>query len=335
MNYYKLLKINNFIKNPRIKFLGILMFHLTKKRYISVQFDPVNACNLRCKMCYFTDKDYVKKLKGVFPKDELPLLSKAILNRALKLQIGCGTEPTLYKNLDAVFEIANQAKVPYISMTTNANLIEREKLAYWVKNGLNEITVSLHGVHKNSYENFMGKGNFDRFLLSLEYITEVKKEYPDFKLRINYTFNEDNFEELKEFWNVFKGINIDYLQIRPIDKIGNTEYNNFSLEKILPVYEETYHIINKEALKNNTILIAPKLERLTANKQSVNSVIQPFTYCYISPLVFWHKDFNWKEETYDEYCKRTGWVSKIMQLIFAKKSTITALQNKTLNYDIF
>lgn len=334
MNYYKLLKINNLIKNPRLKFLGILIFHLSKKRYISVQFDPVNACNLRCKMCYFTDKDYVKKLKGIFLKEELPLLSKAVLKRALKLQIGCGTEPTLYKNLDTVFEVAHQAKVPYISMTTNANLIEKEKLAHWVKHGLNEITVSLHGVHKESYENFMGKGNFNRFLLSLQYITEVKKEFPNFKLRVNYTFNEDNFDELKDFWKVFKNINIDYLQIRPIDKIGNTEYNNFSLDKILPIYQETYQTINQEAIKNNTILIAPKLERLIENKQSVNSVIQPFTYCYISPTQFWHKDFNWKEETYDEYCKRTSWTVKMLKLIFAKKSTITSLQNKTLNYDI-
>lgn len=333
MNYYKLLKINNLIKNPRLKFLGLMIFHVLKKRYISVQFDPINACNLRCKMCYFTDKDYVKKLKGLFPKEELPLLSKAILSRAAKLQVGCGTEPTLYKNLDTIFKLAQEAKVPYVSMTTNANLIEKDKLRNWVEHGLNEITVSLHGVTKESYEHFMGKGNFDRFLLSLTYITEIKKEFPDFKLRINYTFNEDNFIELKEFWTVFKGIDVDYLQIRPIDNIGNTEYQNFSLEKILPVYEDVYQTVNKHAIKNRTILIAPKIDRLK-HKQSVNSVIQPFTYCYVSPLAFWHKDFNWKNETYDDYCNRTGFISKITKLIFAKKSTLKELQNKSLNYDI-
>ncbi|NJB84036.1 radical SAM protein [Wenyingzhuangia aestuarii] len=333
MNYYSLLKINNLIKNPRLKFLGLLCFHILKKRYISVQFDPVNACNLRCKMCYFTDKDYVKKLKGLFPKEELPLLSKAVLKRAAKLQVGCGTEPTLYKNLDDIFILAQQAKVPYISMTTNANLIEKDTLRNWVLHGLNEITVSLHGVTKESYEHFMGKGNFDRFLLSLQYITEIKKEFPDFKLRINYTFNEDNFLELKDFWKTFKDINIDYLQIRPIDKIGNTEYNNFSLEKILPVYNEVYTLVNKKAIEHNTILIAPKLDRLNY-KQSMNSVIRPFTYCYISPLVFWHKDFNWKQETYNQYCKRTGFTSQMIRLIFAKNATIQALQNKSLNYDI-
>lgn len=333
MNYYFLLKLNNLIKSPRLKFLGLLTYHILGKRYISVQFDPVNACNLRCKMCYFTDKDYVKKLKGYFPNQDLPLLAKALFNRAAKLQIGCGTEPTLYKDIDQILELAQKQEVPYISMTTNANLIEKNTLEKWIQLGLNEITVSLHGVTKESYENFMSKGNFDRFMVSLNYITELKKKYPDFKLRVNYTFNEDNFVELKEFWNVFSNIKIDYLQIRPIDKIGNTEYSNFSLKKIQPIYEEIYNDLQRKATQQQTTLIAPKSIRFQ-NKQSINSVIQPFTYCYVSPTSFWNDNFNWKEETFDEYSKRTKLTSKFFRLIFAKKSTLFSLQNKTLNYDI-
>lgn len=333
MNYYLLLKLNNFVKNPRLKFLGLLMYHVLKKRYISVQFDPVNACNLRCKMCYFTDKDYVKTLKGIFPKEDLSLLGKAVFNRAAKLQIGCGTEPTLYKNIDAILEVAQKYNVPYVSMTTNANLIEKESLEKWIQLGLNEITVSLHGVNKESYENFMSKGKFDRFLLSLTYITELKAKYPHFKLRINYTFNEDNFTELKDFWNVFSQINIDYLQIRPIDNIGNTEYQNFSLEKIQPIYNEVYEGLLKKAIQKQTQLIAPKSIRFS-HKESINSVIQPFTYCYISPTAFWKNNFNWKEETYNQYAKRSQLSFRLLKLIFAKKATILSLQNKTLNYDI-
>lgn len=333
MNYYLLLKLNNIVKNPRLKFLGLLVYYLLGKRYISVQFDPINACNLRCKMCYFTDKDYVKKLKGIFPKEDLTTLGSAIFKRAAKLQIGCGTEPTLYKNIDAILEIAQKHKVPYVSMTTNANLIEKESLEKWILLGLNEITVSLHGVTKDSYENFMAKGNFDRFLRSLTYITALKNKYPNFKLRINYTFNQDNFKELQDFWTVFSKINIDYLQIRPIDKIGNTAYQNFSLDKIQPIYQEIYNNLHQQCVQNNTTLIAPKSIRFNY-KQSINSVIEPFTYCYVSPTVFWNNNFNWKKETYKDYAKRTQLPLQLLRLIFAKKSTILALQNKTLNYDI-
>ena len=66
MNYYNLLKISNIIRNPRFKFLGLYALHQLRRRYLSVYFDPINACNLRCKMCYFTDIDYVKNTKGFF-----------------------------------------------------------------------------------------------------------------------------------------------------------------------------------------------------------------------------------------------------------------------------
>jgi len=221
MDYYRLLKLNGIIKNQRIKFLGLYLLHKLGRRYLAVHFDPVMACNLRCKMCYFTDPGYVKKLKGIFKKEDLPLLSKAILSRAIKLQVGCGTEPTLYKDLSTVFN----------------NLIKEKELTNWVENGLTEITVSLHGVHRSTYEEMMGNGNYDLFMNALKIISKIKKSYPHLQLRINYTFNEDNFDELKSFWQVFGHLQIDTLQIRPIIKIGETAYNNFSLEKILPKYQ--------------------------------------------------------------------------------------------------
>jgi molybdenum cofactor biosynthesis enzyme MoaA len=284
-------------------------------------------------MCYFTDKNYVKKLKGVFPVDELQLLGKSVLKRAVKLQIGCGTEPTLYKNLTEVIELGKQYKVPYISMTTNANLIEKKQLEEWCKVGLNEITVSLHGTKKETYEEMMGKGDFSKFLTSLKFITESKKNFPEFQLRINYTFNEDNFDELSGFWTMFNDIDVDVLQIRPIRKLGETEYNNYSIEKIVPKYEALYELLKEECEKRNTVFIAPNLEQLQ-DKVSKSSIVHDFTYFYISPTSFWKKDFDWKNETYDGYIQRTSWKVQLLKLILSSSSKLNKLLNDRLNYDI-
>lgn len=333
MKYYNLLKLNSLVKNNRIKLFGLLALHVFNRRYLAVHFDPVNACNLRCKMCYFTDKDYVKKLKGVFPADDLALLGKTVLKRAVKFQIGCGTEPTLYKDLDKVIQLGKKYKVPYISMTTNANLIEKNLLLDWCLSGLNEITVSLHGTTKETYQEMMGKGNFDRFLQSLKYITEIKKQFPDFQLRVNYTFNEDNFDELSQFWTVFSGIKVDVLQIRPIRKLGNTEYSNYSVEKIVPNYSKIYKILKEECELHNTLFLAPNLEQLQ-EKVSSSSIVHDFTYFYIGPTSFWKEDFDWKNETYDQYSSRTGWKKEILALLFSSNKKLKALLNDKLNYDI-
>ncbi len=334
MNYYALLRINRFVKNHRIKFFGLFLFHQLHRRYLAVHFDPVNACNLRCKMCYFSDDGFVKGLKGIFDRNELKLLGKAVLNRAVKLQIGCGKEPTLYPNIDEIIKLAKKHNVPDISLTTNANLLTEEKLLNWANLGLNEIIVSLHGVQKDTYENFMQKADYERFLLSLKYISEVKKEFPGLSLRINYTFNEDNFEELTGFFKVFGKFKIDKLQLRPINNLGNTKYRNFKLDKILPVYDEILTEIRKECNLRNIVLIAASSSADLVSKTNKASLIYKYTYCYISPTDFWHEDFDWKNETYDEYAKRKKISVELLSNIFKSAKELEHLQTENLNYKI-
>jgi len=334
MRTYTLLKLNRYFKNHRIKFFGLYLLHKLNKRYLAVHFDPVNACNLRCKMCYFTDVDYVKKLKGTFHKNELPLLGEAVLKRALKFQIGCGTEPTLYNDLVDVIKLGKQYQVPHISLTTNANLLTKEKLKNWVDAGLHEIIVSLHGVHQNTYENFMQKGDYHLFHRALQLISELKKNNKKLSLRINYTFNEDNFKELADFFKVFGKYQIDTIQLRPISNLGNTDYQNFKLDDILSIYDqvigEIAYICNS---KNITLIAAMRSENLVSRKNP-ESLIYNYTYCYISPIDFWHEDFDWKNETYDEYVSRKKISDELLKNVFISSDKIKSLQTENLNYHI-
>lgn len=331
MNIYKLLQINRKIKSHRIKFLGLFLLHKLNQRYLAVNLDPVMACNLRCKMCYFTDEDFLKTLKGQFKEESLDLVAKKIFKRALKLQIGCGTEPTLYKNLPKIVALGKQYKVPYISITTNANLLNEENIEALLKAGLNEFTISLHGVTKDTYENFMKKASYEKFHNALNAFTKLKKKYA-FKVRINYTFNKDNFYELKDFFNHFNGESFDILQIRPIQKIGNTEYNDFDLSTLRDEYQKTINTIKADCKNNNITLLAPNTIP-TAQTTNESSLIFDYTFCYISPNKFWKEGFNWQEESFNEYSKKIGWSSTLFSNIFKSKKELNSLSNR-LNYEV-
>lgn len=331
MNIYKLLKLNRKIKSHRIKFLALYLLHAFNKRYLAVNLDPVMACNLRCKMCYFTDEDYVKTLKGQFKDEELDQVAKTIFNRALKLQIGCGTEPTLFKNLSKIVALGKQYKVPYISITTNANLLTEEKIVELLKAGLNEFTISLHGVTKESYENFMKKASYEKFQEVFQTFARLKATY-NFTVRINYTFNKDNFYELKEFFNHFDGKSFDILQIRPIQKIGNTEYNDFDLESIRPEYFSLIQHIKQHCQQHGiTLLASDKLPEM--HKSNDSSLIFNYTFCYISPNTFWKPNFDWKNESFNSFSKKIGWSRQLFTNIFKSKSELKSLSNR-LNYEI-
>lgn len=90
------IKAKHLYKQSTPKTVWNMVVTYFKQTVFGVYFDRVMACNLRFKMCYFTDASYTNNLKGVFKASEIPVWSKALLTRALKLQIGCGTEPTLY-----------------------------------------------------------------------------------------------------------------------------------------------------------------------------------------------------------------------------------------------
>ncbi|MFL0352952.1 radical SAM protein [Xanthomarina sp. GH4-25] len=331
MNIYKLLQLNRKIKSHRIKFLGLYLLHTFNQRYLAVNLDPVMACNLRCKMCYFTDADYVKTLKGQLKEEELNKVAKTIFNRALKLQIGCGTEPTLYKDLVKVVELGKTYNVPYISITTNANLLNEEKIEALLKAGLNEFTISLHGVHKESYESFMQKASYEKFHNAFKAFEKLKKQY-DFKVRINYTFNKDNFYELADFFKHFNGESFDILQIRPIQKIGNTEYNDFDLDSIRADYPKLIQDIRTQCKANHITLLAPNT--IPKNQsENASSLIFDYTFCYVSPQKFWKDGFDWNNESFNDYSKKIGWSKQLWSNIFKSEKELKSMSNR-LNYEI-
>ncbi|PWI29890.1 radical SAM protein [Flavobacteriaceae bacterium LYZ1037] len=331
MNIYKLLQLNRKIKSHRIKFLGLYLLHTFNQRYLAVNLDPVMACNLRCKMCYFTDADYVKTLKGQLKEEELNKVAKTIFNRALKLQIGCGTEPTLYKDLVKVVELGKTYNVPYISITTNANLLNEEKIEALLKAGLNEFTISLHGVHKESYESFMQKASYEKFHNAFKAFEKLKKQY-DFKVRINYTFNKDNFYELADFFKHFNGESFDILQIRPIQKIGNTEYNDFDLDSIRADYPKLIQDIRTQCKANHITLLAPNT--IPKNEsENASSLIFDYTFCYVSPQKFWKDGFDWNNESFNDYSKKIGWSKQLWSNIFKSEKELKSMSNR-LNYEI-
>lgn len=341
MDIYKILKFNNYIKNHRIKFFGLWLLSVLNKRYLAIQFDPVLACNLRCKMCYFTDNDYVKKtMKGIFSQQDLDLFAKKIFKNALKLQIGCGAEPTLFKHNLQLIEIAKKHNVPYISMVTNGNLLTTIDISNFANAGLNEFILSVHGVKKESYENFMDKGNFEKFHEVLQYISDEKTRNPKLKLRMNYTFNEDNFDELNHFFDVFGNYKIDIIQLRPIDKIGETTYNNFSLSKIEEQYFSVSENLKKECQKRKITLLYPQSitrnETVSLKVKTANdsSYLIPYTYCYVSPNYFWKDDFDWKNETFSNWKSRNNWNKLLFKNIFKPKNSLYETNRNMLNYSV-
>lgn len=333
MNIYSLLKKFNKINNPRLKLFALFLMHITNKRYVGIFLDPVLACNLRCKMCYFSDENKRISLKGIFSDEQIEKVGKAFFSRALKLQVGCGAEPTLYKNLPDIIALGKKYGVPYISMTTNGVLLNKDSIEKCLNAGLNEITISMHGVLKETYEYFMTNANFEKFHEVLNLLTEAKAKY-DFNIRINYTINEQNLDELIYFFDEFNDIQLDILQLRPIQNIGKSEYSNYSHAKLIQKYEEVIEKVKKQANDRNIICIAPSKEQVLAPEgTNNNSIIFDYSYCYVDPTFCWKNDFDLETDTFNSYCRRKNMTKELFFNIFRSQNNLNK-KKKHLNYEM-
>ncbi len=53
MDFYHTFKRLIGLKNPRLKLMMLAAARLCGMRYYGIFIDPVIACNLKCRMCYF------------------------------------------------------------------------------------------------------------------------------------------------------------------------------------------------------------------------------------------------------------------------------------------
>ena len=305
-NIYNILRLGTQIKSRRLKLLGIWLFHVLGKRYIGVFLDPVLACNFRCKMCYFSDEEKRKR-----------------------------AEPTLHKDLVKIIALGKRYNVPYVSLTTNGNLLTKKQLAVAVENGLDELTLSAHGFTRETYEYLMTNGKFDLFRRLLADVAEIKKQHPQFKLRINYTINNDNLEELNRIWEVV-GDELDILQLRPIQKIGESEYQDFDLTNIYARYDAILVPLIEECRRKHIICLAPDKQNiivLEENDADDNS-IEKITYCYVSPQECWQDEFDYRTETFESYAAAHHMGRKLLWKVFGRKARRKADVTRKMNYNI-
>ena len=318
MNYiYRLMQLNRLVKSHRPKFAYVLLAHKLNLRHLFIKFDPIMACNLNCGMCYFSNKEFRKSNKGAFKDEEVNRIAEILFPRALHITVGCSAEPTLYKNFPELIKLAKNYKVPNVGLVTNGQLLTEDHLEKLISYGLDEIIISVHGVKKDTYESLMVNSSFERFHDVLRALDEVKGRLQSRTpaLRLNFTVNPDNLDELSDFFEAFGRYSISTLQVRPIIDFGNTAYANKNFSPYVDKYHQTIKKLSAISKKRKMIFLANIVDP-TYQTEVYSSVIVDSVLRYVSPKLVWRRDFDWKNENYDEYCERIQWTDHLSNCVF-------------------
>ena len=144
--------------------------------------DPASACNFQCKFCPNGDRELMRltgRFQGLM---KLDLLKKVIddladFQRKIKvLRLYKDGEPFLNKNLAEMVAYAKKSGcVEYIDTTTNASLLDPERVKPVIDAGLNKINISVYGLVDQTYKEFCRYDfDFEKFIRNLSWLYDNK-----------------------------------------------------------------------------------------------------------------------------------------------------------------
>jgi MoaA/NifB/PqqE/SkfB family radical SAM enzyme len=310
------------IPSNRLKFLAVYFADLLGIRHTIVRFDPVNVCNLRCGMCFFSnDKWREANTGGRFTDEEIDMLAKEFFPRAISLYIGAAAEVTMYKKFIDIVQKGKQHGVPFVSLTSNGQLITGEHIRAMARFGLDELTLSTHGVRAETYERLMKNASHAKFMRLLDMVDEVRQGSRSraFSLRLNYTLNPDNAEELHDFFNVYGKFAIDTIQVRPMSDFGDTAYKHVNVLEFMPKYQAAVAAMKQECKRRGIHLLYNDNDPAFLKDNELSPVYTEGVLRIVRPGNVWSADYDWRTESYAAYAARSGFRRKMLDYATRRK----------------
>ncbi|WP_075534777.1 radical SAM/SPASM domain-containing protein [Candidatus Pelagibacter communis] len=176
----------------------------------NIQIEPTSICNLRCIMCYQSDRTFSKKSGGHMGYMSLDILKKVVDEIEGKIEavtFASRGEPTLHKELDKFLKYC-EGKFLALKLNTNATLLNEQKINMLLSSDLETLVLSIDEKNKETYEKIRVNAKFDKIMKNLELLKNIReKNYSNSKIRVRISgvkINTDqNVEEMNKFYNEF------------------------------------------------------------------------------------------------------------------------------------
>ena len=219
------------IFNPQSKVLHHLdtvldFFENKKVDPINIEIDPSNACNHSCPFC-ISGHIHLSKYKGteffnrqMMSREVLINLVKDLAKTQTKsISWTGGGEPTMNPHLkDAIEFLRDNSKIE-MGMFSNGSMLTKFNLYETLVTSLTWIRISLDSGISENYDKLRvtnSNNNFKVVMSNIKKLIEYKKKLKSkITIGVGFVVSRDNFEEILDFANLFKDLDVDYCQYKP------------------------------------------------------------------------------------------------------------------------
>jgi len=157
-------------------------------RPLKLEMDVVNQCNLRCIMCHFSSPENYTKRKQEMKLNDFARIAHEIFPLCHHVSLSMSTEPLLHREFAEILRITRQYNIPFVHLYTNGMLMRPEVMTALVTQTVHQISVSVDGATRDTFERIRKGAKFDRLIANIQALNAMKEKYNSATPRIDFNF---------------------------------------------------------------------------------------------------------------------------------------------------
>lgn len=205
-----------------------------------VSWNITEKCNMSCKHCYATG---IRKQAHDVSLNE----AKAMILKFKEMGINnfhlLGGEPLCSNNIADIILFFKNNDV-YYSLNTNGTNINENIVDLFNTSNITNLSISMEGIHENTYEFIRGKGNYKKIINSIELLSKSMIKRENLLLGIDFVVTKGNCHELIDLPSFALENGFNGISINPLGYSGNAKSfwkeiycdNALYLEKLCDMY---------------------------------------------------------------------------------------------------
>ena len=194
------------------------------RRYLHVFMELNNTCNLRCRMCGFSDSRVAEVPRYHMPTRLFESIAQQVFPYVTYLHMSLMTEPFMTADFPDRLMLVGQHGVPSSRVVTNGTLLTEKSIDKVLDSKITTLTFSIDGGTKEIYEDIRVGSRFETVLAKIELFRKLRTQrgatLP--KLQINHVLMERNVEHFEKFLALLDSIRPEQVDVRTIQPMAYT-----------------------------------------------------------------------------------------------------------------
>ena len=168
------------------------------RRFMQLEIDISNRCNLRCVMCYHSLDAFVRRPPAFLSLERFEQIAAAVLPQAHTLTLALGSEPMTSPHFIPLLRAAARHRVPRVTFFTNATLMHDAVVDAILDARVTEVCVSIDGATRETYETIRRGASFDRVIDNVRRLVAARdrRGQPEPRVRFDVVMMRKNVHEL-------------------------------------------------------------------------------------------------------------------------------------------